>query len=165
MILFFLRFLHDLHVPLHNDWDLSQSQIISGFTTLVFCALCNRSLCINSKMSHSCCSSTFFARLVCCGLGFASYLLDLLVDDRILPLHGVLDDPGLFHIHCVKVVMGVYVHNLFNGSLLDLVLRFPIFSWSLRVRDLLCDFQNSGDLLLLSTESEESRSNKSDWSQ
>ena len=50
-------------------------------------------------------------------------------------LYDVLDDFGLFHLHSVKVVLGVYVHNLFNGSLLDLVLRFPIFGWSLRVRD------------------------------
>ena len=102
------------------------------------------------------------ARLVCCGLGFASHLIDLLLNDRILSLHGVLDDLGLFHLHCVKVVLGLHVHNLFNGSLLDLVLRFPIFGWSLRVRDLLCDFRNSGDLFLLRTESEESRSNRSD---
>ena len=107
-------------------------------------------------MSHPCCSSTVFARLVCCGLGIASYLIDLLLDDRIVSLHGGLDDLGLFHLHCVNVVLGVYVHNLFNGSLLDLVLRCPICGWSIRVRDLLCDFRNSGDLLLLSTGSEES---------
>ena len=68
-------------------------------------------------------------------------------------LCSVLDDLGLPHLHCVKVVLGVNVHGLFNDSLLDLVMRFPIFSWSLRVRDLPCDFRNSGDLLLLSTES------------
>ena len=59
--------------------------------------------------------------------GFASHMIDLLLDDRILSLHGVLVNLGLFHLHCVKVVLGVYVHNLFSCSLLDLVLRFPIF--------------------------------------
>ena len=58
------------------------------------------------KMPHSCCSSTVLARLVCCGLGVASHLIDLLLDDRILSLRGVLDYLGLFHLHCVKVVLG-----------------------------------------------------------
>ena len=78
------------------------------------------------KMPHSCCSSTVLARLVCCGLGFASHLIDLLLDE-IRSLRGVLDDLGLFHLHCVKVVLGEYFHNLFKCSLFDLVLRFPIF--------------------------------------
>ena len=59
-------------------------------------------------------------------------------------LHGVLDDLGLFHLHCVDVVHGVYVYERCAGG-------------SVRVRDLLCDFRNFDDLLLLSTESEESR--------
>ena len=86
-------------------------------------------------------------------------MTDLLLDDQVLPLHGVLDDLGLFHLHYVDVVLIMLVmhdHNLY-GSLLDPVLRYTIFDWSLRVRDLLRDFRNSGDLLLLSTESEESR--------
>ena len=78
-------------------------------------------------MPHSYCSSTVLALLFYCGLGFASHMIDLLLDDRILSLHGVLDDLGLFHLHCVKVVLGVYDNNLFSCSLLDLVLRFPIF--------------------------------------
>ena len=106
-------------------------------------------------MSHSCCSSTVSTRLECWELGFASQLIDLLLDDRILSLYGVLDDLGLFHLHYVGVVLGVHVHNLFNGSLLDPVLRYTVFDWSLRVRDLLHDFDD-----LLSTESEESRSNR-----
>ena len=57
------------------------------------------------KMPHSCCSSTVLARLVCCGLGFASHLIDLLLDE-IRSLRGVLDDLGLFHLYCVKVVLG-----------------------------------------------------------
>ena len=105
-------------------------------------------------MSHSCCSSTVPTRLECWELGFASHLIDLLLDDRILSLHGVLDHLGLFHLHCVDVVLGVHVHNLFSGSLRDPVLRHTVFDCSLRVRDLLRDFRNSDDLP--STESEES---------
>ena len=40
----------------------------------------------------------------------------------------------------------LHIFHLENGSF-----------WSLRARDLLCDFRNSDDLLLLSTEAEESR--------
>ena len=58
----------------------------------------------------------------------------------------------MFHLHCVDVVLGVHVHNLFDGSLLDPVLRCTIFGWSLRVLDLLRDFRNSDDLHLLGTE-------------
>ena len=65
-----------------------------------------------------------FARLVCCGLGFESHLVDLHLDDRILSLHGVLGDLGLFHLHCVRVVLGVYVHNLFNVRCLILSFNF-----------------------------------------
>ena len=48
-------------------------------------------------------------------------LTDLLLD-QILSQHGVLDDLGLFRLHYVDVVLGVHVHNLLNGSLLD-----PVF--------------------------------------
>ena len=134
--------------------------MFTKFTTLIFCAFCivGTSLCVLTvKMSYSVLLfHFFFARLECSELGFASHL-DLLLDDRIRPVCSVLHDLGLFHLHCVNVVLGVYVHNLFNGSLLDLVLRFSIFGWSSRVRDLLCHFRNSGDLCLLSTVSEESR--------
>ena len=41
-------------------------------------------------------------------------------------LHGVLDDLGLFHLHCVVVVLGVHVHTLFNDSLRDPVLRYSL---------------------------------------
>ena len=68
-----------------------------------------------------------------------------------LSLHSVLDDLELFHLHCVDVVLGVHVHNLFNGSLRDPVLRYTVFDQSFRVRDLLHDFRD-----LLSTESVES---------
>ena len=51
-----------------------------------------------------------------------------------------LDDLELFHLHCVDVVLGVHVHNLFNGSLRDPVLRYTVFDQSFRVRDLLHDF-------------------------
>ena len=54
-------------------------------------------------------------------------MIDLLLDYRMLSLHRVLDDLGLFHLHCVKVVLGVYDNNMFSCALLDLVLRFPIF--------------------------------------
>ena len=57
----------------------------------------------------------------------ASHLIDVLLDDRIHSLRGVLDDLGLFHLHCVDVVLGVHVHNLLNGSLLDPVLRYTVF--------------------------------------
>ena len=113
---------------------------LHGFHHFGILCLCIVGICrgvSTGKVSHECCSSTVFY-----GLG-------------ILSLHGVLDDLGLFHLHCVNVVLGVYVHNLFNGSLLDLVLKYPIFGWSLRVRELQCDFRNSGDLLLLSTGSDE----------
>ena len=125
----------------------------------------HKSLRIDKDIFHSCCSSTVSARLECCELGFASHLIDLLLDDRNLSLRGVIDNLGMFHLHCVDVVLGVHVHNLFHGSLLDPVLRYTDFGWSLRVRGLLRDFGNSDDLLLLSTESEESRPVWSpDWS-
>ena len=86
------------------------------FTKLTFDILCHlhrTKLCVlTGKMSHSCCSSTVYARLECCELGFASHLIDLLLDDRIRSLYSVLDDLGLFHLHCVNVVLGVYVHKL-----------------------------------------------------
>ena len=55
---------------------------------------------------------------------------DLLLKDRILSLHGVLDDLGLFHLHCVDDVLDMHVHKLFNGLLLDPVLRRIFFDWS-----------------------------------
>ena len=59
---------------------------------------------------------------------------------------GVLDDLGTFHlVDVVLVILVMHSHNLFDGSLLDPVLRYT----NLR----LCDFRNSDDLLLLSTES------------
>ena len=63
--------------------------------------------------------------------------MDLLLDDQILSLHGVLDDLGLFHLHSLDVVLVMLVmhaHNLFNGSLLDPVLRYTIFGWFLSAR-------------------------------
>ena len=48
---------------------------------------------------------TFSARLECCELGFASHLLDFLLD--------------LCTLFCVNVVQGVYIYDLFNGSLVD----------------------------------------------
>ena len=131
-------------------------------TTLVFCTCCivGTDRCVSTKnMSHSCCSSTVSARLESCELGSASLLIDLLLDVRIRFLHGVLDDLELFPSSlCGRRAGRVSVHNLFNGSLLDLVSRYSTFDWSLRVQDLLCDFRNTGGLLLLITESEESRS-------
>ena len=113
--------------------NLKSSPVSPLWYCVPFASLASVVVYRQGKMSHSCCSSTVFALLECCGLGFAAHLIDLLPDDRILSLHGVLDDLGLFHLHCVKVVLGVYVHDLFNGSLLDLVLIFPIFGWSSRV--------------------------------
>ena len=84
----------------------------------------------------------------CAGSGLLDllvHLIDLLLDDRILSLHGVLDDLGLFHLHCVDVVQVMLVmhsHNSFNGSLLDPALRYTIFGWSLRVRSVLRGFEN-----------------------
>ena len=129
---------------------------IHGFHNLGILYLLHRwylSVRIDRDIFYSCCSSTVSKPLECCAIGFASHLIDLLLDDRILSLHGVLDDLGLFHLHCVDVVLGVHVRNLLNGSLLDPVLRYTVFDWSLRGRD----FRNSDDMPLLSTESEESR--------
>ena len=73
----------------------------------------------------------FSIRLQCCELGFAPDQIDLLLDDRILSLHGVLHDFGLFHLHCVDVVLVILIthaHNLFNGWLLD-----PVFGYNLRL--------------------------------
>ena len=58
------------------------------------------------------------------------HMNDLLLEDRIHSLHGVLDDLGLFYLHCVDDVLDMRVHKLFNGLLLDPVLRHIIFDWS-----------------------------------
>ena len=47
------------------------------------------------------------------------HLIDLLLDDRFLSLHGLLDDLGLLHLPCIDDVLDMRVHNLFNGSLPD----------------------------------------------
>ena len=60
----------------------------------------HKALRIDRVIFHSCCCSTVSARLECCELGFASHLIYLLLDDRILSLRGVLDDLGMIHIHC-----------------------------------------------------------------
>ena len=92
-------------------------------------------------------------------------IINGLQNDRVRSLYGVLDDLGRFHLHCVDVilVMQCVPTTCYNGSPLDLVLMYNL-RLSLRVRDLRCDFRNSDDLLLLSTESEQSRPNRSDWS-
>ena len=63
-------------------------------------------------------------------------------------LYGILDDLGLFHLQSYWSCWSCMPTTCYNGSLLDLVLRYRIFSWSLRVRDLLCDFPNSDALNL-----------------
>ena len=105
------------------------------------------SLRVDRDIFHSIALPWFL--LECCELGFASHLIDLLLDDRILIFHCVLDDLGMFHHRCVDVVLVMHAHD---GSQLDPALRYPSFDWSLRVRHLLRDFRNSDDLLLLSTE-------------
>ena len=104
--------------------NLKSSRVSPLWYAVPFASLATFVVYRTGKVSHSCCSSTVSARLVCCGLGFASHLIDLHLDDRILTLHGVLDDLGLFHLHCVRVVLGVYVHNLFNVRCLILSLDF-----------------------------------------
>ena len=44
-----------------------------------------------------------------------THVIDFLMDDPILSLHGLLDDLGLLHLH--------QVYDLFSGSLLGLALR------------------------------------------
>ena len=46
------------------------------------------------------------------------HLIDLLLDDRILSLHGVLDDLGLLHLHLVYDLLDMLVRNLFTSSIL-----------------------------------------------
>ena len=116
-----------------------------GFTTLVFCTFCIFGICRCVSTGTSSIRLLFhWFLLECCELGFASHLIDLLLDDRILIFHCVLDDLGMFHHHCVDVVLVMHAHD---GSQLDPALRYTSFDWSLRVRDLLRDFRNSDDLI------------------
>ena len=55
-----------------------------------------------------------------------AHLVDLLVDDRILSLRGVLDDLGPLHFHCVYDLLDMLVRDMFTSSLLDRVLRQPL---------------------------------------
>merc|ERR1719383_1621812 len=57
-------------------------------------------------------------------LDLLGHLVDLLLDDGFLSLHGLLDDSGLLHFD--------RVHDMLN----------------VRVHDLLCDFRDLDDLLL-----------------
>ena len=63
------------------------------------------------------------------------HLIDLLLDDRFLSLHGVHDDLRLRHLHKVYDLLDVLEHNLFTGSLLDRVLRQSLHAvlWQLAV--------------------------------
>ena len=88
---------------------------IARFTTLVFCTFCVIGTCCHVSKG----------KMYGLNAG-ASHLIDLLLGDRILPLRDVLCYLGLFHLHCVDVVLGVHVHNLFNSSLLDPVLRYSL---------------------------------------
>ena len=52
-----------------------------------------------------------------------AHLIDLLLDDRFLSLHGVHDDLRLLHLHRVYDLLDALDHNLFTSLLLDRVLR------------------------------------------
>ena len=125
------------------DWACCDTQGIRVFLLLFqressgvhnFLCLFRRwhsSLRTDRRIFSSCCSSTVSARPECCELGFASYQVHLLQDDRVRSLHGVLDDLGLFQLHCLGVVLVMLVTHAttcYTGSLLDLVLRYTISS-------------------------------------
>ena len=78
------------------------------FTTLVFCTLCIFGIfaCRQGHLPFDCSSMVFWLNTANLAL---HRLIDLLLDDRILIFHCVLDDLGMFHHHCVDVVLVMLV--------------------------------------------------------
>ena len=80
------------------------------------------------------------------GVGLFDHMIDLrsIVRIRLLSLHRVLDDFARLHLNCVHDLLDMrpsQLHSLFNGSLLDPVLRYNL-QLVLRVRNLLRGFEN-----------------------